>query len=159
MNTTITPSHLADYLTFNFRRSIAAMDYDGDGTMHDQRAVDAIKWRELSTVLLAPIWRELDQYALDYVKQQWDSFEYDHAAHLLHLIRDADGQSDAALATAEVQSMARNFKLVHRWREDGAIEVDTVSVLLHRFGLVDPRLELDAGACVSDCRSNAHAVA
>ena len=153
----MTPAILADFLAFNFRRSIAAMDYDNDGTMHNQRAVDAIKWRELSTVLLAPIWRELDQYALHYVSKQWDSFEYDHAASFLHLVRDYVEKTDAEMATAEVQSMARNGKLVHRYREDGAIEVDKVSVLLHRFGVVDPRLEF--GACVSDCRTNAHAVA
>ena len=146
----MTPAILADFLTFNFRRSIAAMDYDGDGTMHDQRAIDAIKWRELSTVLLAPIWRELDQYAIYYASKQWDSFEYDHAANLLHLIRDADGHTDAEMATAEVQSMARNGKLVHRYRKNGAIEVDTASILLHRFGVVDPRLEF--GACTSDDR-------
>ena len=156
MNTTITPSHLADYLAFNTRRLMASLDFDNDGTMHDQRAVDAAQWRALSTILLMPIWRELDQYAHYYVSKQWDSFEYDHAADLLHLIRDADGHTDAEMATAEVQSMARNGKLVHRYREDGAIEVDTVSVLLHRFGITDPRLE---GACVSDCRTNAHAVA
>ena len=156
MNTTITPSHLADYLAFNTRRLMASLEFDNDGTMHNQRAVDAAQWRALSTILLMPIWRELDQYALDYVSKQWDSLGDDYAASMLMLIRDADDHSDAALATAEVQSMARNAKLVHRWREDGAIEVDTVSVLLHRFGLVDPRLE---GACVSDCRSNANAVA
>ena len=157
MNTTITPSRLADYLAFNTRRLMASLEFDNDGTMHNQRAVDAAQWRALSTILLMPIWRELDQYALDYVSKQWDSFEYDHAAHFLHLVRDYEGHTDAEMATAEVQSMARNGKLVHRYREDGAIEVDTVSILLHRFGITDPRLE--SGACVSDCRSNAHAVA
>ena len=129
MNTTITPSHLADYLAFNTRRLMASLEFDNDGTMHNQRAVDAAQWRALSTILLMPIWRELDQYALDYVSKQWDSFEYDHAAHLLHLIRDADGLTDAEMATAEVQSMARNGKLVHRYREDGTLEIDTASTV------------------------------
>ena len=155
MNTTITPSHLADYLAFNFRRSIAAMDYDGDDTMHNEVAVDAIKWRELSTVLLAPIWRELDQYAIDYVSKQWDDLDGDYAAHLLHLVRDYVGKTDAEMATAEAASIARRGLLIHRYREDGTLEIDTASILLHRFGITDPRLEF--GACVSDCRSNANA--
>ena len=157
MNTTITPSHLADYLAFNTRRLMASLSFENDGTMHDQRAVDAAQWRALSTILLMPIWRELDQYALDYVSKQWDSLSDDFAANMLMLIRDADDHSDAALATAEVQSMARNAKLVHRYVENGEMQVDTASVVLHRMGIVDPRLEL--GACVSDCRTNAHAVA
>ena len=155
MITTITPSHLADYLAFNTRRLMASLDFDNDGTMHNQRAVDANQWRALSTILLMPIWRELDQYALDYVSKEWDDLDGDYAAHLLHLVCDYVGKTDAEMATAEVASMARNGLLVHRYREDGTLEVDTVSVLLHRFGITDPRL----GACVSDCRNNAHAVA
>ena len=157
MNTTITPSRLADYLAFNTRRLMASLEFDNDGTMANQRAIDAAQWRALSTILLMPIWRELDQYALDYVSKQWDDLDGDYAAHLLHLVRDYVGKTDAEMATAEVQSMARNGKLIHRYREDGAIEVDTASILLHRFGITDPRLEFKA--CVSDCRSNAHAVA
>ena len=157
MNTTITPSRLADYLAFNTRRLMASLEFDNDGTMANQRAIDAAQWRALSTILLMPIWRELDQYALDYVSKQWDDLDGDYAAHLLHLVRDYVGKTDAEMATAEVASMACNGLLVHRYREDGTLEVDTVSVLLHRFGITDPRLEL--GACVSDCRTNAHALA
>ena len=155
MNTTITPSHLADYLAFNTRRLMASLEFDNDGTMANQRAIDAAQWRALSTILLMPIWRELDQYALDYVSKQWDLLCDDYAASMLMLIRDADSHTDAELAMAEVASIARNDKLIHRYREDGAIEVDTASILLHRFGITDPRLEF--GACVSDCRSNANA--
>ena len=155
MNTTITPSHLADYLAFNTRRLMASLSFENDNSMHDRTAAAAARWRSISTILLMPVWRELDQYALDYVKQQWDSLSDDYAASMLMLIRDEPNQSDAELAMGEVTSIARNGKLIHRYREDGAIEVDRVSILLHRFGITDPRLEF--GACVSDCRSNANA--
>ena len=157
MNTSLTPSHLADFLTFNTRRLMASLSFENDGSMHDRTAAAADRWRSISTILLMPVWRELDQYALDYVSKQWDPITDDYAATMLMLIRDADDHSDAEMATAEVASMARNGLLIHRYREDGTLEIDTASILLHRFGITDPRLEFKA--CVSDCRNNAHAVA
>ena len=157
MNTSLTPSHLADFLTFNTRRLMASLSFENDGSMHDRTAAAADRWRSISTILLMPVWRELDQYALDYVKNRWDSLDDDFAASMLMLIRDEPNQTDAELATAEVRAMARNGQLVHRYVENGEMQVDTASVVLHRMGIVDPRLEL--GACVSDCRTNAHAVA
>jgi len=132
----MTPSHLSDYLTFNFRRAMATITNESTSS----------SWAALSSILLAPIYPDLDNLQLGYAAQQWDDLSCDYGAHLLHLIRDDIGQSDAEMATAEVASMARNGLLIHRYRE--TLEVDTVSVLLHRNGITDPRLEF--GACVSD---------
>ena len=134
----MTPSHLSDYLTFNFRRAMATITNESTSS----------SWTALSSILLAPIYPDLDNLQLGYAAQQWDDLDTDYGAHLLHLIRDDIGQSDAEMATAEVASMARNGLLIHRYREDGTLEVDTVGVLLHRNGITDPRLEF--GACVSD---------
>lgn len=155
-------AHLADYLKFNCRRLLANIFHSNDGSMSSESHDEAIRWRALSSLLLMPIWSDLDQYATSYVQEQWATLgdDLDSSVVYLMLARDFETESDWPMATEEAKAMCRNGQLIHQYveLEDDtiALQVDTASVMLNRFGIVDPRLAF--GACLHDARPSIEVV-
>ena len=67
------------------------------------------------------------------------------------------GETDLEMACSEIQSMCDIGMLYRQWAEDKErvvkLYVDTASVVLHGFGVIDPRLAF--GACERDQRQTA----
>ena len=153
-------AHLADYISFNSRRLLANLFFENDGSMASWDHNEVMQWRSLSSLLLMPIWYELDQYARSYVEKRWATLgsECDFTVVNLMLVRDLVTESDFPMGLAEAQRMCRDGKLIHRYidvsddeqKSEIVLQVDTASVLLNRYGVVDPRLE--HGACLRDDR-------